>query len=98
LDGKVQRPGLGHDLVKLRADAEAYLGSPSAGSDHRPAYFNDAPSETPRRTPARSPAWKCCASSMSRPPPPAYSLDNKKNEVIAVYDLGGGLLFHPGCR
>ena len=41
--------------------------------------------------PARSPGWKCCASSTNRRRPQlAYGLDKKKDEKIAVYDLGGG--------
>ena len=71
-----------------------------------PAYFNDAqrqatidaprsPASTPNgrsRTQARQEdASSGCASSTSRPPPSlAYGLDKKKNEKIAVFDLGGG--------
>ena len=42
-----------------------------------------------------------CASSTSRPPPSlAYGLDKKKNEKIAVFDLGGGTfdISHPRRR
>ena len=55
-----------------------------------PAYFNDAQRNAPRM-PARLPGLEVLrivneptASSL------AYGLDKKKNEVIAVYDLGGG--------
>ena len=79
-------------LQKMKTDAEAYLGETGdAGRDHRAGVLQRLRSARPPRTPARSPAWKCCASSTSRPPPSlAYGLDKKKDETIAVYDLGGG--------
>src|SRR5277367_1807826 len=54
-------------LQKIKEDAEAYLGEKVEKAVITvPAYFNDA-SARPPRTPARSPAWRCFASSTSRP-------------------------------
>ncbi len=78
-------------LGKIKADAEAYLGEPVTQAVITvPAYFNDAQRN------ATKDAGKIAglevlriineptASSLS------YGLDKKKDEVIAVYDLGGG--------
>ena len=78
-------------LSKLKADAEAYLGETITQAVITvPAYFNDAQRN------ATKDAGKIAglevlriineptASSLS------YGLDRKKDEVIAVYDLGGG--------
>ncbi|MCI0519277.1 MAG: molecular chaperone DnaK [Chloroflexi bacterium] len=78
-------------LAKLKADAEAYLGEAVTQAVITvPAYFNDAQRN------ATKDAGKIAglevlriineptASSLS------YGLDRKKDEVIAVYDLGGG--------
>lgn len=78
-------------LAKIKADAEAYLGeSITQAVITVPAYFNDAQRN------ATKDAGKIAglevlriineptASSLS------YGLDKKKNEVIVVYDLGGG--------
>jgi molecular chaperone DnaK len=78
-------------LAKLKADAEAYLGEAVTQAVITvPAYFNDAQRN------ATKDAGKIAglevlriineptASSLS------YGLDKKKDEVIAVYDLGGG--------
>jgi len=53
-----------------------------------PAYFNDAQRQA-TRTPARLPGWK--SSRIINEPTAAslaYGLDKKKDEHIAVYDLG----------
>jgi molecular chaperone DnaK len=78
-------------LSKLRADAEAYLGEPITQAVITvPAYFNDAQRNATKDA-GRIAGLEVLriineptASSL------AYGLDKKKNEVIAVYDLGGG--------
>ena len=78
-------------LAKIKRDAEAYLGEPVTQAVITvPAYFNDAQRN------ATKDAGKIAdlevlriineptASSL------AYGMDKKKNEIIAVYDLGGG--------
>lgn len=78
-------------LSKLRADAEAYLGEPVTQAVITvPAYFNDAQRN------ATKDAGKIAGLEVLRiineptASSLAYGLDKKKNEVIAVYDLGGG--------
>lgn len=78
-------------LSKIKADAEAYLGEPiSQAVITVPAYFNDAQRNATKDA-GRIAGLEILriineptASSL------AYGLDKKKNEVIAVYDLGGG--------
>jgi molecular chaperone DnaK len=78
-------------LSKLKSDAEAYLGeSVSQAVITVPAYFNDAQRN------ATKDAGKIAGLEVLRiineptASSLAYGLDNKRNEVIAVYDLGGG--------
>jgi molecular chaperone DnaK len=79
-------------LQKLKADAEAYLGSPITEAVITvPAYFNDAQRQ------ATKDAGKIAGLEVLRiineptAAALAYGLDkDKKNEKIAVYDLGGG--------
>ena len=78
-------------LAKLKADAEAYLGeSITQAVITVPAYFNDAQRN------ATKDAGKIAGLEVLRiineptASSLAYGLDKKKNEVIAVYDLGGG--------
>ena len=78
-------------LAKIKADAEAYLGEPvSQAVITVPAYFNDAQRN------ATKDAGKIAGLEVLRiineptASSLAYGLDKKKNEVIAVYDLGGG--------
>jgi len=78
-------------LAKLKADAEAYLGEPITQAVITvPAYFNDAQRN------ATKDAGKIAGMEVLRiineptASSLAYGLDKKKNEVIAVYDLGGG--------
>ena len=78
-------------LGKIKADAEAYLGEPITQAVITvPAYFNDAQRN------ATKDAGKIAGLEVLRiineptASSLAYGLDKKKNEVIAVYDLGGG--------
>lgn len=78
-------------LGKLKADAEAYLGEPITQAVITvPAYFNDAQRN------ATKDAGKIAGLEVLRiineptASSLAYGLDKKKNEIIAVYDLGGG--------
>lgn len=78
-------------LSKLKADAEAYLGEAvSQAVITVPAYFNDAQRN------ATKDAGKISGLEVMRiineptASSLAYGLDKKSDEVIAVYDLGGG--------
>src|SRR5574341_2058291 len=78
-------------LAKIKADCEAYLGGPVTQAVITvPAYFNDAQRN------ATKDAGKIAGLDVLRiineptASSLAYGLDKKKNEVIAVYDLGGG--------
>lgn len=78
-------------LTKIRADAEAYLRQPvSQAVITVPAYFNDAQRN------ATKDAGKIAGLDVIRivneptASSLAYGLDKKKNELIVVYDLGGG--------
>jgi molecular chaperone DnaK len=78
-------------LGKIKRDAEAYLGEPVTQAVITvPAYFNDAQRN------ATKDAGKIAGLEVLRiineptASSLAYGLDKKKNEVIAVYDLGGG--------
>ncbi len=78
-------------LGKLKADAEAYLGQPVTEAVITvPAYFNDAQRQ------ATKDAGKIAGLDVKRiineptAAALAYGLDKKKEEKIAVYDLGGG--------
>ncbi len=78
-------------LAKLKADAEAYLGEAITQAVITvPAYFNDAQRN------ATKDAGKIAGLDVLRiineptASSLAYGLDKKKDEVIAVYDLGGG--------
>lgn len=78
-------------LAKIKADAEAYLGEPITQAVITvPAYFNDAQRN------ATKDAGKIAGLEVLRiineptASSLAYGLDKKKNEIIVVYDLGGG--------
>ena len=78
-------------LAKLKADAEAFLGSPVTEAVITvPAYFDDAQRQ------ATKDAGKIAGLEVKRiineptAAALAYGLDKKKEEKIVVYDLGGG--------
>jgi len=78
-------------LAKLKADAEAYLGEKVTQAVITvPAYFNDSQRQ------ATKDAGKIAGLEVMRiineptASALAYGLDKKKDERIAVYDLGGG--------
>ena len=78
-------------LQKLKTDAEAYLGEQVTQAVITvPAYFNDSQRQ------ATKDAGKIAGLEVMRiineptASSLAYGLDKKKDEVIAVYDLGGG--------
>jgi len=78
-------------LQKIKQDAEAYLGEPVTQAVITvPAYFNDSQRQ------ATKDAGKIAGLEVLRiineptASSLAYGLDRKKDETIAVYDLGGG--------
>lgn len=78
-------------LAKLKTDAEAYLGEPVKQAVITvPAYFNDSQRQ------ATKDAGKIAGLEVLRiineptAAALAYGLDKKENEVILVFDLGGG--------
>ncbi len=78
-------------LQKLKADAESYLGEKVTEAVITvPAYFNDSQRQ------ATKDAGKIAGLDVLRiineptAASLAYGLDKKKNEKVAVYDLGGG--------
>jgi len=80
-------------LSKIKTDAEAYLGEPVTQAVITvPAYFNDAQRN------ATKDAGKIAGLEVLRiineptASSLAYGLDKKEDQVIAVYDLGGGTL------
>lgn len=78
-------------LQKLKADAEDYLGtSVDRAVITVPAYFNDAQRQATKD--AGRIAGLDVLRIINEPTASslAYGLDNKKDETIAVYDLGGG--------
>ncbi len=78
-------------LQKLKADAEAYLGEAvNEAVITVPAYFNDAQRQATRD--AGRIAGLEVLRIINEPTAAslAYGLDSKSEELIAVYDLGGG--------
>ena len=78
-------------LQKLKIDAEAFLGEKVTDAVITvPAYFNDAQRQATKD--AGTIAGLNVLRIINEPTAAAlaYGLDKKKNEIIAVYDLGGG--------
>ncbi len=78
-------------LGKLKADAEAYLGTPVTQAVITvPAYFNDSQRQATKD--AGRIAGLDVLRIINEPTASslAYGMDKKKDEKIAVYDLGGG--------
>ena len=78
-------------LQKLRTDAEAFLGEKVTDAVITvPAYFNDAQRQATKD--AGTIAGLNVLRIINEPTAAAlaYGLDKKKDETIAVYDLGGG--------
>ncbi len=78
-------------LAKIKRDAEAYLGEPVTQAVITvPAYFNDAQRNATKD--AGRIAGLDVLRIINEPTASslAYGLDKKTNEIIAVYDLGGG--------
>ena len=78
-------------LAKLKSDAEAYLGEPVTQAVITvPAYFNDSQRQ------ATKDAGRIAGLEVMRiineptASALAYGMDKKENEVILVFDLGGG--------
>ncbi len=78
-------------LQKLKADAEAYLGEKVTDAVVTvPAYFNDSQRQATKD--AGTIAGLNVLRIINEPTASslAYGMDKKKDETIAVYDLGGG--------
>ena len=100
-DARVKMPATGKEytpqeisamiLGKLKSDAEAYLGTPVTQAVITvPAYFNDSQRQATKD--AGRIAGLEVLRIINEPTASAlaYGLDKKKNEVILVFDLGGG--------
>lgn len=93
IDGKKYTPQeiSAMTLGKAKADAEAFLGEKVTQAVITvPAYFDDAQRQATKQ--AGEIAGLTVERIINEPTAAAlaYGLDQKKNEMIAVYDLGGG--------
>jgi molecular chaperone DnaK len=78
-------------LQKLKTDAEAYLGEKVTDAVITvPAYFNDAQRQATKDAGAIAGLNVIRIINEPTAASLAYGLDKKKDETIAVYDLGGG--------
>lgn len=78
-------------LQKLKADAEAYLGTKITQAVITvPAYFNDSQRQATKDAGRISGLEVLRIINEPTAASLAYGLDKKKDETIAVYDLGGG--------
>ncbi|BCT56376.1 molecular chaperone DnaK [Dehalococcoides mccartyi] len=78
-------------LQKLKSDAEAYLGEKVTEAVITvPAYFNDAQRQATKDAGAIAGLKVLRIINEPTAAALAYGLDKKKDETIAVYDLGGG--------
>ncbi|MGE0688595.1 MAG: molecular chaperone DnaK, partial [Dehalococcoidia bacterium] len=78
-------------LQKLKADAEAYLGEAvNEAVITVPAYFNDSQRQATKDAGAIAGLEVLRIINEPTAAALAYGLDKKGDEVIAVYDLGGG--------
>jgi molecular chaperone DnaK len=78
-------------LQKLKSDAEAYLGEKVTDAVITvPAYFNDAQRQATKDAGAIAGLNVLRIINEPTAAALAYGLDKKKEETVAVYDLGGG--------
>lgn len=78
-------------LQKLKADAEAYLGEKVTDAVITvPAYFNDSQRQATKDAGAIAGLNVLRIINEPTASSLAYGMDKKKEETIAVYDLGGG--------
>src|SRR5512146_2554004 len=78
-------------LSKIKRDAEAYLGETITQAVITvPAYFNDAQRNATKDSGKIAGLEVLRIINEPTASSLAYGLDKKKNEIIAVYDLGGG--------
>src|SRR3972149_5708897 len=78
-------------LQKLKRSAEAYLGEPVTEAVITvPAYFNDAQRKAPKDAGRISGLEVKRIINEPTASALAHGVDKKKNEIIAVYDFGGG--------
>jgi molecular chaperone DnaK len=81
-----------HDSRKVKSRRGAYLGEKITQAVITvPAYFNDSQRNATKDA-GKIAGLEVLASLMNQPRLSGLGLDKKANELIAVYDLGGGTL------